>query len=152
MVHFILKWHISSNSNFHVKNNGILISAYCSFTAGWGRIEEGNTRKPTILQQVQLPVISNAECKQKYVDLGRFKEDVQYSDIVICAGYAAGGKDTCQGDSGGPLMLPEFMNGKFPYFQIGVNSYGYGCARPNVPGVYTSVRAHMPWIKEKLLL
>lgn len=98
------------------------------FIAGWGRVEEGNTKKPTILQQVQLPVISNAECKQKYSVLGGpFKPEIQEkfdSDVVVCAGYAEGGKDTCQGDSGGPLMLPEFMNGKFPYFQIGVNSYG----------------------------
>lgn len=108
-----------------------------------------------------MPVISNAECKQKYVTLGQtvahFNELVnskfdKVPEMVICAGFAQGGKDTCQGDSGGPIMLPEFKNGKFPYYQIGVNSYGYGCGRANVPGVYTSVRTYMPWINSKLSL
>lgn len=54
------------------------------------------------------------------------------------------------GDSGGPMMLPEYENGRFPYYQIGINSYGLGCARPNIPGVYTNVRQFIDWIKSKL--
>lgn len=105
----------------------------------------------TILNQVQLPIIKNSECKRKYKSLGLFQKDIQFSDIVLCAGYAAGGKDTCKGDSGGPLMLPEHKNGRFPYYQIGLNSYGLGCARPNVPGVYTNIREYVDWINAKLL-
>lgn len=104
-----------------------------------------------ILNQVQLPVISNAECKQKYVNLGLFQKKIQFSDIVLCAGFTEGGKDSCKGDSGGPLMLPQHHEGRFPFYQIGINSYGLGCARPNVPGVYTNVREYKDWIKKKLL-
>lgn len=66
--------------------------------AGWGRVKEGARGKQTSLLQIQLPVISNAECKQKYTTLGNpFKAEIQNkfnTDIVICAGYAAGGIDT----------------------------------------------------------
>lgn len=119
-------------------NGAILTKSFVGqtpFVAGWGRQAE-SSQLSNILQQVQVPVISNAQCKKMYEDLGRVKDDIQFSDIVLCAGFTAGGKDSCQGDSGGPMMLPESRNGKFPYFQIGVVSWGIGCARPNIPGFY----------------
>ena len=54
----------------------------------------------------------------------------------ICAGYAAGGVDTCQGDSGGPMFRRDAANA---WIQVGIVSWGDGCARPNKPGVYTQV-------------
>lgn len=82
--------------------------------------------------------------------LGMLLEDFQFSDAVLCAGYADGGKDGCRGDSGGPMMLPSYENGKFPFYQIGIVSYSIGCARPNVPAVFTNVRRYTDWIKSKL--
>lgn len=108
------------------------------------------SRMTNILQQVQVPVISNAECKEKYTKLGRTYEDISFSDVVLCAGFTEGGKDSCQGDSGGPMMIPMKTDDKFPFYQIGINSYGIGCARPNVPGVYTNVRSFVDWIQSKL--
>lgn len=55
-----------------------------------------------------------------------------------------------KGDSGGPLMLPIHRNGRFPFYQIGVISYGAGCAREKVPGVYTNVQMYAHWIRVKL--
>ena len=54
----------------------------------------------------------------------------------ICAGYASGGVDTCQGDSGGPMFRRDSANA---WIQVGIVSWGDGCARPNKPGVYTQV-------------
>ncbi|XP_034833573.1 plasminogen-like [Maniola hyperantus] len=68
----------------------------------------------------------------------------------ICAGKLAGGVDACQGDSGGPLQvkinLPESGEGSM-HFVIGVTSFGIGCARPNLPGVYTRVSSFVDWIE-----
>ena len=53
--------------------------------------------------------------------------------LMVAAGKT--GKDTCQGDSGGPM----FKKTSGGYRQIGITSFGYGCAAPGYPGVYAEV-------------
>lgn len=122
------------------------------FAAGWGKMGE-NAETSKILQQIQIPVIENSVCKEKYQKIFRFRQipDIRLNETsVICAAFEIGGKDTCQGDSGGPLMLPIQRNGKFPFYQIGIVSSGLGCARPSIPGIYTNVLQQIDWIKKKL--
>lgn len=52
------------------------------------------------LQEVQLPVISTAECRKRTLFLPLYK----VTENMFCAGYDRGGRDACLGDSGGPLM------------------------------------------------
>ena len=47
-----------------------------------------------------------------------------------------------QGDSGGPMVN---KNGSV-WVQSGVVSFGFGCARPNLPGVYSRVSRYESWI------
>ena len=57
----------------------------------------------------------------------------------FCAGYLLGGKGPCHGDSGGPLVVQNQL--------FGLISWGIGCARPKLPGIYTDVLYHRKCIK-----
>jgi secreted trypsin-like serine protease len=62
---------------------------------------------------------------------------------MFCAGEPEGGKDSCQGDSGGFIGAP-LGDGRF--VQLGIVSWGFGCARPDLFGVYTRVARYQPWV------
>merc|ERR1719334_917554 len=69
---------------------------------------------------------------------------------MICAKRS--GKDSCQGDSGGPLVSSNGGDGVTAgqnYEQVGVVSWGYGCAHPSYPGVYARTTTQLDWIKSK---
>ena len=87
---------------------------------GWGTTSEGGSPSDR-LREVRLPVIPNGRCRQAYPD-----EEIRGSQI--CAGRRAGGVDTCQGDSGGPLLADTDTGLQ----QVGIVSWGYGCARPDL--------------------
>ncbi|XP_058116351.1 venom protease-like [Anopheles ziemanni] len=117
------------------------------FIAGWGRTEE-NGFEAKVLQELQIPILENDECVQRFKKIRKLFTRKQFDNAVICAGFLDGGKDSCQGDSGGPLMLPYLVNNKkYYYFQVGVVSYGIGCARAELPGVYTRVSNFIDWIE-----
>jgi len=103
---------------------------------GWGATSEGSALAAN-LKKVTVPVVSDAECRQSY-------GSSEIADSMICAGLPEGGKDSCQGDSGGPF-INEATKG-----QIGVVSWGYGCARPDYPGVYTEVSYYVDWIERTI--
>lgn len=122
---------------------------YNPFVVGWGRTTEGG-RSSDVLQQLQLPVLENDVCKASYSKIGKLISEKQFDEAVLCAGVLDGGQDACQGDSGGPLVQPVQQGGVPNFYQIGIVSYGIGCARANVPGVYTRVQTFVDWINEKV--
>lgn len=50
-----------------------------------------------------------------------------------------------KGDSGGPLMWINPQDSK--HYLVGIVSYGYKCAEPGYPGIYTKVSEYIDWIK-----
>lgn len=122
---------------------------YQPFVAGWGKTQEAG-KSASILQEVQIPVLTNEICRDRYKKIGKLVSQKQFDNAVLCAGVLAGGKDSCQGDSGGPLMVPSIIDGRIIYYQIGIVSYGIGCARTDVPGVYTRVQTFVDWIQKKV--
>ncbi|WP_164736724.1 S1 family peptidase [Pararhodobacter zhoushanensis] len=102
---------------------------------GWGDMGEGAGNYPDRLRRVVVPVTTRRRCRTNY-------GDGAITDSMICAGLYRGGLDACQGDSGGPLSAA--INGQ--WFVIGITSWGDGCARPNLPGVYTRVSHFQQWI------
>jgi hypothetical protein len=89
------------------------------------------------LLETVMPLTDAESCKSAYTAS-------TIGDGQICAGFVEGDKDSCQGDSGGPLVA--FDRKGCPY-QVGVVSWGAGCARPNAYGIYTRVSAYAAWIR-----
>ncbi|GFX44004.1 serine proteinase stubble [Trichonephila clavipes] len=48
---------------------------------------------PNLLQEVQVPIMSNSECVDMFKDAGHKK---LIKPTFMCAGYKAGGKDSCE--------------------------------------------------------
>ncbi len=110
-------------------------------TSGWGATSEGSYGLPRILQKVEIPLVTTKACNAA----ASYNGDI--TDRMICAGYAAGGKDSCQGDSGGPLFVRQ-TSGDF--LLVGVVSWGEGCARADKYGVYSKVNNQIDWVAQQI--
>jgi secreted trypsin-like serine protease len=97
---------------------------------GWGTTREGGSSANT-LRKVNVTLQSSSSCSSAYPG------DITSS--MFCAGESNGGKDSCQGDSGGPI----FASGR----QVGIVSWGNGCARARQYGVYTNANNFANWIQ-----
>jgi secreted trypsin-like serine protease len=121
-----------------------------SFALGWGKTLPGPEGRPSVvLMRVPLDVMNDDECRQ--TEYYRLRTNA----TTVCA--ARTGKDTCTGDSGGPLMLnidrrqTDDAESERKLSQIGIVSWGKGCAQQGNPGVYTRVSAYRDWIRRAML-
>jgi secreted trypsin-like serine protease len=96
--------------------------------AGWGLTTEDGALSP-VLNQAVMPLLDDAACASLLGPLFA-------ADAMLCAGVLAGGVDTCAGDSGAALVTDDRRG--LPV-EIGITSWGFGCARPGLPGVYARV-------------
>ncbi len=104
---------------------------------GWGDTSIHSRFFPDFLHQVDLPLIANSECNPQTSGV---------TDNMLCLGVLDGSKDSCNGDSGGPAFVLDPENGRLQ--QIGIVSFGFGCARRNFSGVYTRVSEFTNFISD----
>uniref|UniRef100_A0A8C2E716 Peptidase S1 domain-containing protein n=1 Tax=Cyprinus carpio TaxID=7962 RepID=A0A8C2E716_CYPCA len=113
-----------------------------SWVTGWGLLNFGGDETPNILQEVQIPVVSNSVCQSAYVSI--------ITSNMLCAGLRGDKYVKClslQGDSGGPLVIKKLSR----WIQAGIVSFGHKCALPNFPGVYTRVSKYQGWINSHII-
>lgn len=113
-------------------------------TAGWGALNENSGSSPDILQKVTVPFVNLKTCNKQFQKHLQSKKNF-VNETMICAGYAQGQRDACQGDSGGPLYFKNSLN---QFILTGVVSWGFGCARKNLSGVYSNVASAIEWIQK----
>ncbi|XP_074854442.1 serine protease 27-like [Carettochelys insculpta] len=114
------------------------------WVTGWGVVQEGAgaSEAPEMLQKVEVPLVAQDKCNDLYKGGGQ--QDIQ--EDMLCAGYARGGHDACQGDSGGPLVCKM---GEI-WLQLGLVSWGEGCAGRDRPGVYIRVTSYLNWLHKHI--
>ena len=116
-------------------------------TIGHGLTEESGVELSSILMEVEVFVVSNQECKDSNSEVGG--QGNSYGNLIIdeamlCA--ADTNEDSCSGDSGGPLLIKGNDPSGAEDVQIGIVSWGFGCADPMFPGVYSRVSGAYEWI------
>ena len=105
--------------------------------SGWGLMEDQGAQS-TVLLETYVDIWPQSDC-ETYLNGIAFNSTGKF-----CAARA--GTDACQGDSGGPLFVVNNDDSSGGYTQVGIVSFGIGCADTNHPGVYTDVSYYMGWI------
>lgn len=115
------------------------------FVVGWGVLDAQDNAYEGVLQQAMLDLVSHDECHKSYgyVDGIYASYYGLITNSMMCA--SSNDSDACFGDSGGPLIKKDLELGKD--ILAGVVSWGFGCAHPEFPGVYTRVESYIEWIE-----
>jgi trypsin len=111
-----------------------------STVIGFGATYEDGRPSRTLLE-AQVEVVDFQTCYDKYWQ--PFWGSNIVDDKMICAGTPSGSTkdvDSCQGDSGGPLFS---SSGAI----IGIVSFGSGCGRSGIPGVYTRISGVLDFVR-----
>lgn len=110
---------------------------------GWGRTRDGGSSSAKMMR-VLVDTKVREVCEANYRAV---VPTVSITENMFCAGVERGGRDSCQGDSGGYIGASI---GGGDYVQLGIVSWGFGCARPGLYGVYTLVANYSEWIADEI--
>ncbi|XP_064472159.1 protein masquerade-like isoform X1 [Ornithodoros turicata] len=111
----------------------------CTVT-GYGYISENGPISLKV-REAHLPIVDDKRCTEQ------INAVTEKLFILPASTYCAGGQDgndACQGDGGGPMVCQ--VDGF--YELTGLVSWGFGCGRPDVPGVYVKVSSFIGWINQ----
>jgi secreted trypsin-like serine protease len=112
---------------------GAIDPGVMAWITGWGLTHVSPEILPSSLQEVLLPIVSDAQASTVW-------NSIPATDIM--AGYLNGNKDACNGDSGGPLVVPVLGE----YKLAGLVSWG--STNCNTYGAYTNVSDFESWIEK----
>jgi len=112
------------------------------YVTGWGKHTEDSSHS-VVLKEIAVPLWENQQCEEALRK--SFGARFSLPPTTVCAG--AEGRDACDGDGGGPLVCED----RGRWFQVGVVSFGVGCGRADVPGVYTRVSFYQNWIHDTVI-
>jgi len=130
--------HVNLNQNKYIPESLTVF--------GWGvTASDGSSYRGPLLE-TSVNYIPNSQCKNSEGSID-FTWGSYYGlikDNMLCA--SAPSTDSCFGDSGGPLIIKG--NDSNDDIQVGIVSWGFGCANPNFPGVYARVDNKIDWIKK----
>ncbi|KAL7476508.1 hypothetical protein ACHAW6_002367 [Cyclotella cf. meneghiniana] len=121
---------------------------------GWGDTTADDLTMDTssVLMEVSVNVISNKKCQASKGKHNGYSDsyDGWITEHMLCA--VDENEDSCQGDSGGPLVIRNGSNKATGEndVQVGVVSWGIGCATNTFPGVYARVSSQYDWIKKNV--
>ncbi|KAG8175433.1 hypothetical protein JTE90_019131 [Oedothorax gibbosus] len=111
------------------------------WVSGWGKDSYGpDGTYQNVLKEVDVPVVSRALCNT-YLRSTNLGPDFVLHNGFLCAGGEVG-KDACTGDGGSPLVCQSGDQ----WYVVGLVSWGLGCGKPGVPGVYVNVLYYADWI------
>ena len=105
-----------------------------SWVTGYGLSKVSPETYPSILQKVQLPIVSNEQASTVWSFI---------PETTMMAGYRSVTKDACAGDSGGPLVVP--VSGGYKLAGL----VSWGSSDCNTYGGYTRLSLFETWITEK---
>jgi len=113
------------------------------WVAGWGK--DSPTGNFNFIQnKVDVPLMNFNSCdrvmRQEMRALGR--PNFRLSRSELCAGGETE-KDACEGDGGAPLVC---LAKNQRWYVVGLVTWGVGCGKPGVPGIYANVHNMLDFI------
>jgi len=101
-----------------------------------------------VLNHINVTSLSNDECQES---TGVWQgSTVSYNghikDNMMCA--RGSDQDACKGDSGGPMIVAG--SSAAGDVQVGIISWGLGCATESFPGVYSRISWEYNWIASNM--
>ncbi|XP_075592917.1 tissue-type plasminogen activator isoform X4 [Balearica regulorum gibbericeps] len=108
--------------------------------SGYGKNEEFSPFYSEHLKEGHVRLFPASRCTTQHLD------NRTVTDNMLCAGDTRHLDDACKGDSGGPLVCMKDDR----MYLIGIISWGIGCGRKDIPGVYTNVNRYLDWIQDNM--
>ncbi|XP_077986729.1 complement factor B-like isoform X2 [Glandiceps talaboti] len=157
---FVRTLCLPNTQEFDLPENLVVPTKYAVVT-GWGheapRVinDRSQVNFAKNLQQVDIQIQPDERCEAS-LDNANHDPNIYLTSRMFCAGSVSADpdktiKDSCQGDSGGPIVreFEDPADGTSRWVQIGIVSWGLGCAQDGQYGYYTHLPKVIDWIKEK---